>query len=434
VRSTSVRTGSSGARGQRRARLLSVSVALLAAAGALAAGVATAASTSLSPPTVVAWGLNDYGQLQQPAENPHTNPTPTAFAFSAMPDSVTQLGAGGLHSVALLASGEVWSWGNNTDGEVDCSGAPDIDVATKQVNWPGTPPDIIAVAGGESHTLALASDNTIYAWGYDGNGELGNDPNVNGFIQCVPSQVLLSTNPDVPLKAKAIAAGDDFSLAVGLDGQVYAWGADFHRQLGYVSANDVNPVPTLVMAGNPPAPLTGIKAVAAGYDFSLAMSTHAVWAWGEGDSGQLGRLPQPGNTCVCRAKPKKVTLNGVKPRAIVAGTAHALMRTSLNDIYAWGSDSDGQIGDGGQNVNAPTPVLVPFPNGVTSWGAIGAGAFHSLAIDQASNVYVWGDDSFEQQGDSTYGEVDNASPVPVPGQVAAVLGTGSRSLHALIGP
>jgi alpha-tubulin suppressor-like RCC1 family protein len=231
--------------------------------------------------------------------------------------------------------------------------------------------------------------------------------------------------------AKAVATGDDFSLALGTNGTVYSWGSDSKGQLGYPSAaGDINPTPTAIVG---PAAFVNVKAIAAGGAFSLARTSSKVWAWGQGSSGQLGRGVFPDH----KGHPRKVLFTsackGLKPSAIAAGYDHAMVRAKTGEVCTWGDNNYGQLGDNQAELQSAVPVLAIGINAK----AIAAGAFHSLALDATKAVWAWGDNTWGQQGNTTYAPPFNDVPVPVPAAppwpgTATLLGTGAASDHVVV--
>jgi len=179
--------------------------------------------------------------------------------------------------------------------------------------------------------------------------------------------------------ATAIAAGQGHSLALGSDGNVYAWGDNTYGQLGTTTSSSM---PALV---NPP---TGLKAtaIAAGQDHSLAIGPDGkVYAWGYNGNGELGN----GKTTTS-STPEAITLaSGVTSRAIAAGGHHSLAIGSDGKEYAWGDNEYGQLGNGTTTCAScanPTPAAVNLPAGMTPLAlGIGSQANHSLAILTSSS-------------------------------------------------
>ena len=187
-----------------------------------------------------------------------------------------------------------------------------------KVNLPGGVA-ALAVAAGIETTLALGADGNVYAWGDNTSGQLGNGTTANALF---PQKVSLPEGAS----AVAIAEGWKTSLAVGSDGSVYGWGRNASGQLGNGGSAFVVPVPVKVSLPG------GVAAtqVAVGEDASLAIGADGnVYSWGNNFAGQLGRT---GTENV----PGKVTLPaGVTASAIAEGTRTSLAAGSDGNVYAW---------------------------------------------------------------------------------------------------
>jgi alpha-tubulin suppressor-like RCC1 family protein len=277
---------------------------------------------------------------------------------------VTAIAAGSLHNLAVKSDGTVWAWGFNYYGQVGNGTSGGNVLSPVQVKGLT---GVTSVAAGGYTSFALKSDRTVWAWGYDGQGELGNgtsDENAHS----TPTRVRnLST-------AMAISAGVEHGLAVLSDGSVSAWGDNQTSELGATTtatcgaySSPCSKVPVRV------AGFGGATAVAGGYGYSLALKTDGTaWGWGNDGYGELGNgKPQLYGGV---KQPVQATVSGVV--AITAGASHSLWLRSDGTVCAAGSNYYGQIGDGTFN-DAPAPVQVA---NLTGLSAIGAGHSHSLAV------------------------------------------------------
>ena len=261
---------------------------------------------------------------------------------------------------------------------------------------PGT--KVTAVVAGSGHSLAVTSSGAVLAWGLSLYGALGNGS--MGGSSDVPVNVTLPAGT----KVTAVAAGALHSLALTSTGAVFAWGFNADGELGdgTTTSSDV-PVKVDLPAG------AKVTAVAAGGYYSLALtSTGSVFAWGYNSDGELGdggtansdvpvRVKVPGGTKVT-AIAAGGSLYGVG--AYVAGPGHSLAVTSGGNVFAWGYNTDGELGDGGM-ANSAVPVRVKMPAG-TKVTAIAAGELQSLAVTSRGTVLAWGGNNFGQLGDGSY--------------------------------
>jgi alpha-tubulin suppressor-like RCC1 family protein len=365
-----------------------VAVNGLSGVTAIASGAAQLAL--LSNGTVMAWGINEYGQLGDGT----TTASVTPVAVSGLSD-VTAIAAGDSYSLALLSNGTVMAWGDNTAGELgqgtitgpqtcqyDGAGYA---CATTPVAVPGLS-GAIAITAGFEYSLALLSNGTVIAWGTNNYGQLGDgtttgpescpNPNVGANVSCSPTPVVVGGLSDVA----AVAAGGGDSLALLSDGTVMAWGLNDYGQLG--NGTDTGPQACEYACNATPVAVNGLSEVtniAAGYDHSLALlSDGTVMAWGLNDYGQLGDGTDTGpQMCQYACATTPIAVSGLSSvTAISAGADQSLALLSSGTVMAWGSNVYGQLGDDTVSLaSAPTPV-----SGLSGVTAIFAGVESSFAI------------------------------------------------------
>lgn len=220
--------------------------------------------------TVRSWGVNNHGQLGLGTTSPETTPQ----LISTL-SNVKAVAAGSYFSLALRTSSTVLAWGKNQSGQIGNGTTLDQLVPQYVANLFGS---IEAIAAGDSHCLALLSDGTVMAWGNGANGRLGLG---NTLDQSTPQQI----PPAFLGNVVAIAAGDSHSLALLADGTVMAWGSDSSYQLGTGTSANYALFPQPI----PSATLSNVVAITAGKYHSLALLADGrVKGWGSGNYGQLG--------------------------------------------------------------------------------------------------------------------------------------------------
>ena len=321
---------------------------------------------------LLSWGNNIGGQIGTGPVSSRSDPTPPT-----MPNGQTnlwrQIEGGGGFTVGIKDDGTLWTWGFNGYGQLG-DGTPIANTSRITPTQISAATDWVQISCGDGHVLALKSDGSVYAWGQNNNGQLGDgttiDRNVPTLIQglSVVSQV---------------AAGGFHSLALLSDGTVKTWGNNQHGQLGlgFVSLSNVTP-----MATN----LNGVTQIAAGSGYSLAVLNGVVKAWGANSSGQLGD-----GTTDDRSIPITVNISSVT--RIVAGASHTLALLPDGTVKSWGSNGSGELGDG-STMNRSTPTTVVGLSGISQ---IAAGGSYSLALNSGGTLKTWGINNNGQLGDGT---------------------------------
>jgi alpha-tubulin suppressor-like RCC1 family protein len=303
---------------------------------------------------------------------------PTARIASHPPVAVA---GGDFHSLAALADGSVWAWGGNFwgqlgDGSVSSRTLP---VAARNVDG------IVGVAGGVDHSLALTASGRVWAWGENDHGQLGVGDRIG---RTLPVRVEGIHN------IQAIAAGWGYSLALKSDGTVWAWGR--YRRDASRQRVDIL-VPEQVPG------LGSTRAIAAGNARFLAVATDGtVWVWG------WSELVDP-------AAPAQIPgLSEI--RAVADGSGHSLALAADGTVWAWGENRNGELGDGTM-VERVVPVQVQGLSGVR---AIAVGNIHSLALAADGTVWAWGD----------LGQTSSPVPTQVP-ELRGVQAIAAGAFHSL---
>ena len=330
-------------------------------------------------------------------------------------------------SLAVGSDGNAYAWGNNTYGQLGDGTTVYPRTTPVMVKKPtGTPSAFtyVQVSAGGSHSLALGSDGYAYAWGNNGVGQLGNNTTSGDNANSVPVRVRDPNSPTDTgkgLKAIQVSAGSNHSLALGSDGNAYAWGSNAYGQLG--NGTTGNPRTTPVMVKKPtgtPSAFTYVQ-VSAGNNYSLALGSDGyAYAWGNNPYGQLGNNTSSGFSSVpvrvCNPSTRSNVNTGLKAIQISAGFYHSMAVGSDGYAYAWGNNPNGQLGNN-TRTSSTVPVRVRDSGNPSDASTglkaiqISAGGWHSLAIDTDGNTLAWGANWYGGLGNNDSG--DRLTPVKV---------------------
>ncbi len=311
--------------------------------------------------SVWGWGWNSHGQLGDGTTTNRLIPVP----LQDMTD-FTAFAAGNVHTAALKEDGSVWAWGYNNSGQLGNCAINDNCLTPLQL---GSFNNVTAIACGSSCSFAIKTGGTVWAWGSNGFGQLG-DGSYENSLWPIPVITIDSIT--------AIAAGGYHTVALKDDNTVWTWGSNYYGQLG---DGTINAHLTPVQVQN----LTGITAIAAGDEYTVALKNDGtVWAWGGNYFGQLGD-----GTTDDHLTPVQVQ-NLFDITAISAwGTVwsgHTVALKNDGTVWAWGLNEDGQLGDGTYD-NRLTPVQVPNLTGII---AVAGGESHTVALKNDGTVWMWG--------------------------------------------
>lgn len=276
--------------------------------------------------TVWAWGDNTYGQLGDGTNIQRDTPVQVNGTTN-----VKQVAAGRNHSIILKNDGTVWTWGNNPSGQLGNGTYNNMTNTPIQV---ADLTDVVDIASGSLHGLALKKDGTLWTWGLVGTRYL--------------TPVKVEGITDI----KEFAGGEQYSIVVKNDGTVWVWGQNFNGQLGLNKGLEPVQTPTKIDT------LTNIVSVGTGYTTGYALDAQGrVFAWGHNAFGQAG----DGTIDNFKFSPVQV-LNLTDIVEISSGSTakHCLARKKDGTIYAWGRNDFGQFGNG-TIVNSNIPIKITLP-------------------------------------------------------------------------
>jgi alpha-tubulin suppressor-like RCC1 family protein len=340
---------------------------------------------------VTAAGQATFGQLG----------TSTPPHISSLDNTVTEITAGDYTSFAVKNDGSLWVWGSNQYGARGDGSSGDALTVPVQVPLPVrvTTPSRRgkhAVAVGTGVYAAIDTDGQVWTWGVNWNGRLGDGTTSSHYT---PARVKKSASPNDYLNGiVSITAGGGTIAALDADGYIWTWGAGANGALGNGFTNDSSyPVEVLGAGSNNTAnPLAGITQVACGSSgFCIALARYGtVFGWGSNTFSQLG-VAAGGALSI--ATPIAIAPGG-QIDAIAAGSAHGIAHGTDGNVYGWGYNGRGQLGNGNTGVaQAPPVVMSAGPDGMNNISDLAAGPNFSVMVRYADRaVFVTGDNQSGQ--------------------------------------
>ncbi|MCX6381129.1 MAG: hypothetical protein NT023_16935 [Armatimonadetes bacterium] len=324
-----------------------------------------------------AWGDNALGQLGDGTTTEQHSPVQTPNLSNVYQVSVSRGGGG--FGLAVKLDGTVWAWGQNKYGQL---GDGTRTTRTTPINVPNLV-NVVQIGAGLSHSLALKADGTVWAWGNNSDGALGTGDLVNSKK---PVQVIDVSN-NALTNVVQISVGRLHNVALKSDGSAWAWGNDFNGQLGdgtYTARPRAGRVTDLV----------DVVQVSAGFGNTFVVRLDGtVWSCGGGLAGQLGFESK--NTHGEYAPVQVPGLTGVK--MIATGNQHTLALKWDGTVWAFGRNVEGELGDG-TKVSRYTPKQVAGLSGIVR---VSAGGQHCAAVKLDGTVWAWGYNNKGQLGDGT---------------------------------
>ncbi|MGL2965586.1 T9SS type A sorting domain-containing protein [Flavobacterium sp. XGLA_31] len=320
--------------------------------------------------TLWGWGSNGSGQLGDGTGTDHWIPT----QITALSDwqSVT---CGSLYMLVIKTNGTLWVSGDNSTGQLGLGNEGGFITSLTQQ---GTANNWKQVAGGISSTYGIKTNGTLWGWGQNDGGQMGN--NTCCSDQTTPVQI----GTDTDWKQVA-ASGSRSAFAVKANGTLWGWGSNIAYLLGNSSVSVLS-VPTQFTAAS------DWDSVNLGDSHILALKTdHSLWAWGEGGSGETGQDPSSGIT---NSVPYQIPGSWSK---VSAGFRFSMGIKTDGTLWAWGRNNVGQLGDG-----TTTNRYIPYQiSTATNWVSVSCGYQFTIALRSDGSLWSWGNNYYGELGNGT---------------------------------
>ena len=346
--------------------------------------------------TLWAWGTNVNGVLGDGTTSTRLVPVQVLDLTQ-----VVSVSASAFHVIAVERDGSVWAWGDNSVGQQgNGTASPNPVLVPERVTSLSS---VTAVSAGWDYSMAIKADGTLWAWGSNANGQLGNL--ASGYVPAIVPGLS---------GVRSVAASQGATIAATSDGTVWAWGQNFDGQLGNgTTKGESSP---MRVPG-----LDGASTVSEGAAFAVVARGNGfgtVWAWGVGVNDQIGD-----GAGLTRLTPSPVTtLTPVVQE--VAGGDHAITVTGDGTVWSWGRNDYGQLGDDtGLNQSHPVRAV-----GLDSVISVAGSGYFNLAVRSDGTVWSWGLNGQGQLGNGT--TTEQYVPLPVPG-LSNVIAVATSDEHSV---
>jgi alpha-tubulin suppressor-like RCC1 family protein len=348
------------------------------------------------------WGDNQLGQIGDGTNIQRVSPYPVKIS-----DIVISVSSGYDHTCALMSDRSLWCWGSNSYGQLGASSTSYCGGWSYCKNPTKIMDDVVQFSAGAYHTCAVKTDGSLWCWGWNYYGQLGDGTDGFGADKNTPVPIMASG-------VSSVAAGEVHTCAIKQDVSLWCWGANWYGQLGdgtYTNRNTPGPGP--IMA-------SGVSSVAAGIYHTCAIKQDgSLWCWGYNGYGQLGD-----GTNTNKNTPVPIMASGVS--SVAAESYHTCAIKQDGSLWCWGYNGFGQLGDGTYiSQNTPVPIMA---SGVSS---VAAESYHTCAIKQDGSLWCWGANWYGQLGDGTYTGRNTPGPGPIMASGVSSVAAGSYHTCAI---
>lgn len=321
------------------------------------------------------WGDNFFGQL---GDGTDTEMQTLPVSVLGLESGVASISAGGMHTCAVMASGQAKCWGENSNGQL---GDGTTETHTAPVNVSGLATGVKHISAGGLHSCAVLTSGGALCWGSGASGRLGNNGTED---RLTPAEVM-----KLPGGVSSISAGNTHTCAVTNAGGAKCWGDNWSGQLG--NGSNIN----ALMPSDVSGLLSGVSAISVGHHHTCALTTAGgAKCWGWDVFGQLGDGGSNTNTTT----PVDVAGLNAGVASLSVGGSHACVVTTTGGVKCWGAGAYGRLGNGSTD-NQSTPVdVVGLTTGASS---VEAGDYNACAMTNTGQAKCWGSNDYGQLGDGS---------------------------------
>ena len=347
----------------------------------------------ITPPTTLPvmpivgtlWGVGDNGngELGDDTTDDRSSPVQTICGGS----NWVEINCGYYNIAGLKNDGTLWTWGKNYQGGLGDNTTDDRSSPVQTICG-GTDWKTMVVGTYYEHCAAIKTDGTLWLWGYNEYGEIGDETTDD---RSSPVQTVCGGTD-----WKQIASGGNHTAAIKNNGTLWTWGRNDDGQLGDDTEEDKSSPIQTICGG------TDWKSVSCGEKFTAAIKNNGtLWTWGENNSGQLGD-----EASYNKSSPVQTIAGGTDWKQISCGDNHVIAIKNNGTCWTWGNNSDGQLGDETTNDRSSPVQTVTYG---TDWKQVDGGQYNSAAIKNDGTCWVWGYGENGELGDGT--AISKSSPV-----------------------
>jgi len=327
---------------------------------------------------VIGWGANDMHQLAFHSSSPGNPPSGNRKSYppriiETLSLNVISVSARGNYSVALMESGELFSWGKGEGGQLGLGNGEISSPIPRPIRGPLLGKIVRQISCGESHCAAITDTQALYTWGRGQHGRLGHGVTENEFFPRLVEAF-------VGIPVTAVACGDYHTVCATTNG-LYSFGLGLSGRLGNGSEEDQY---SPVQIGGPLASKQILKIAAGGHHSAAIVQPGVLYTWGGGAFGKLGHGSDTSSCLV----PKLVTsLSHVRVAQVALGQQHSAALTVGGEIYIWGKSQ----GDRCEDIHTPLKVENQLPTATT----IVCGKNQVYVVSNMGDIFVRGPPSPE---------------------------------------
>lgn len=333
--------------------------------------------------TLWGWGDNSNGQLGDDTTIGKSSPVQTITEGC----NWKSVASGDYNAIAIKEDGTLWDWGYGGEGSIGDNETFDRSSPTQTItngyNWVQ-----VSSFGGTGKNFGIKSDGTLWGWGYNEYGVLGDNTTI---WKSSPVQTITGgTN------WKQVASGAYHTAAIKTDGTLWNWGSNYFGEIGDNTTSDrSSPVQTITFG-------TDWKLVSCGYAHTAAIKNDGtLWTWGGNFSGQLGD-----NTTNWTSSPIQTICGGNTWKSVSCGGAHTAAIKNDGTLWVWGENYYAELGDNSvDDKSSPVQTVT----GGTNWKQVSAGYGNTAAIKNDGTLWVWGYNGNGELGDNT--TINKSSPI-----------------------